>query len=106
MMRASTVAHALHRVWSRRDINSVARPGDSSWQSLARATGSIETDFLNAEITMLGRLHGIATPINAMVHDLAARCARERRPPASIPVEDVRRLRHQAASAQGDERLP
>jgi 2-dehydropantoate 2-reductase len=88
------------------NINGVARPGDSSWQSLARATGSIETDFLNGEITMLGRLHGIATPINAMVQDLAARCAREHRPPASIPVEDLRRLRRQAANVQGGERLP
>lgn len=71
-------------------INGLARPGDSSWQSLARTTGSIETDFLNGEIALLGRLHGVPTPLNARLQDLANRCARDRRQPASLSVEDVR----------------
>ena len=33
-----------------------SRPGASSWQSLARGTGSIEADYLNGEIVLLGRL--------------------------------------------------
>jgi lysophospholipase L1-like esterase len=37
---------------------------------LARATGSIETDYLNGEIAMLGRLHGVPTPVNALLQDL------------------------------------
>ena len=68
------------------------RLGDSSWQSLARATGSIETDFLNGEIVLLGRLHGVPTPLNSRVQDLANRFARERRPPASLSVNDLRHL--------------
>lgn len=43
------------------------RPGGSTWQSLARKTGSVEVDFLNGEIVLLGRLHGFATPINEEV---------------------------------------
>ena len=43
----------------------VERTGGSSTQSLARGTGSIETDWLNGEIVLLGRLHGVPTPANA-----------------------------------------
>jgi 2-dehydropantoate 2-reductase len=68
------------------------RPGDSSWQSLARATGSIETDFLNGEIAMLGRIHGVPTPLNACLQELANRHARERRPAGSLGFEELRRL--------------
>jgi 2-dehydropantoate 2-reductase len=68
------------------------RPGDSSWQSLARGTGSIESDFLNGEIVLLGRMHGVPTPLNARLQDLAARFARERRPPASLSVDELRAL--------------
>lgn len=42
-----------------------SRAGGSSWQSLARAAGTFETDYVNGEIVVLGRLHGIATPANA-----------------------------------------
>jgi 2-dehydropantoate 2-reductase len=38
--------------------------GSSTRQSLARATGSAEADFLNGEISLLGRVHGIPTPLN------------------------------------------
>ena len=36
------------------------RGGGSSWQSLARGSGTIEADYLNGEIVLLGRLHGFA----------------------------------------------
>jgi 2-dehydropantoate 2-reductase len=52
------------------------RQGNSSWQSLARATGTLETDFLNGEIVLLGRLHGVPTPVNALLQDLAREQAR------------------------------
>ena len=42
-----------------------ARVGSSTLQSIVRGTGSLETDFLNGEIVLLGRLHGVATPVNA-----------------------------------------
>jgi 2-dehydropantoate 2-reductase len=94
------LAGRRHGVLSLGTIDGSARPGDSSWQSLARATGSIETDYLNGEIAMLGRLHGVPTPVNALLQDLAARAARDRRPPGSMSVDDVRRLRDGAADAQ------
>jgi 2-dehydropantoate 2-reductase len=63
--------------------------GGSSWQSLARATGNIEADWLNGEIVLLGRLHGIATPVNALLQATANRMAAEGIPPGTIRGEDL-----------------
>jgi 2-dehydropantoate 2-reductase len=49
----------------------------SSWQSLQRGAGSIETELLNGEIAFLGKLVGIQTPYNQLVNDLAAQMVRE-----------------------------
>lgn len=62
-----------------RDIEGRQRAGSSTWQSLARGTGAIETDYLNGEIVLQGRLHGVPTPVNAALCRLAAQAARERR---------------------------
>lgn len=55
----------LHRVRGR------ARPGSSTWQSLARGARQLEVDWLNGEIVLLGRLHGVPTPVNALLQSLA-----------------------------------
>ena len=73
-------------------IDGQERSGGSSWQSLARGTGSIEADFLNGEIALLGRLHGAPAPLNAALQALAARLARERRPPGSLSPETLLEL--------------
>jgi len=73
-----------------RPIEGRPRGGSSSWQSLARGTGSIEADYLNGEIVLLGRLHGVEAPLNEAVRRLAVRFAREGRPPGSMPVEELR----------------
>jgi 2-dehydropantoate 2-reductase len=65
------------------------RAGSSSWQSLARGTGAIETDYLNGEIVLLGRLHGVPTPVNAALQRLANDAARRGVAPGTTPVEDV-----------------
>jgi len=81
--------------WARmgvRDIAGRRRPGSSTWQSLARGTGTIETDYLNGEIVLQGRLHGVPTPVNAALCRLAAQAAREGRggrEPNLIGAEDV-----------------
>ena len=93
--RAAGIAYTSEsemHIRTRDVLTGFGRPGDSSWQSLVRATGSIETDFLNGEIVLLGRLHGVPTPLNALLQDFANRFARERRPPASLPVDDLRQF--------------
>ncbi|MFF7448056.1 MULTISPECIES: 2-dehydropantoate 2-reductase N-terminal domain-containing protein [unclassified Streptomyces] len=68
------------------------RGGGSSWQSLARGTGTIEADYLNGEIALLGRLHGVPTPLNDLLQRLANTFAREHRAAGSLPVADLVRL--------------
>jgi 2-dehydropantoate 2-reductase len=46
-------------------VDGAHRTGGSSTQSLKRGTGSIETDWLNGEIALMGRLAGVPTPYNA-----------------------------------------
>jgi 2-dehydropantoate 2-reductase len=65
-------------------VNGNRRGGGSSWQSLTRGTGSIEADYLNGEIVLLGREHGVPTPANELVQRLANQFAAERRAPGSI----------------------
>ena len=66
------------------------RQGGSSWQSLARGSGSIETNFLNGEISLLGRMHNVPTPFNNALQQIAARLVREGAKPGSLTPDDVR----------------
>ena len=70
-------------------INGVGRQGDSSWQGLMRGNRDIEADYLNGEIIMLGRLHGVPTPANEVVLRLANRMAREGIAPQSMSAVDL-----------------
>ncbi|MGD1218353.1 ketopantoate reductase family protein [Streptomyces krungchingensis] len=63
--------------------------GGSSWQSLSRGTGTIEADFLNGEIVLLGRLHGTPTPVNEVLQRAADTFARERRAAGSMTVAEL-----------------
>ena len=88
--------------WERLDVRAIEgqpRAGSSTRQSLARGAATIETDYLNGEIALLGRLHGVATPINDALCELSARHVRERRGPGTLPAEQVlahSRARHYA----------
>ncbi|MBP2705555.1 ketopantoate reductase family protein [Microbispora sp. RL4-1S] len=73
-------------------LGGVERPGGSTWQSLARGSGSVEVDYLNGEIVLLGRRHGVPTPVNLVLQREADRFARERREPGSLPIADLARL--------------
>ncbi|WP_030570465.1 ketopantoate reductase family protein [Streptomyces aureocirculatus] len=63
--------------------------GGSSWQSLSRGTGTIEVDYLNGELALLGRLHGVPTPVNDALQRLANTFAQERRAAGSLPVAEL-----------------
>jgi 2-dehydropantoate 2-reductase len=70
-------------------INGNERGGGSSWQSLTRGTGSIEADYLNGEIVLLGREFGVPTPVNEVLQRLANRAARDRRAPGGLTPTEV-----------------
>jgi 2-dehydropantoate 2-reductase len=80
-------------------LDGAPRGGGSSWQSLTRGTGTIEADYLNGEIALLGRLHGVPTPLNELLQHLANAFARERRAPGSMPVAELVRLADEAEAA-------
>ncbi|MDQ0377898.1 2-dehydropantoate 2-reductase [Amycolatopsis thermophila] len=70
------------------EIPGRTRGGSSTRQSLARGTGSVEGDFLNGEIVLLGRLHGVPTPLNAALQRrLALAAARGEAPGSADPAE-------------------
>jgi len=68
------------------------RGGGSSWQSLQRGAGSIESDYLNGEIGRLGRLHGVPTPVNTLLQRIANQLARAGTPPGSMSCEELSAL--------------
>lgn len=72
-----------------RPVEGSRRGGGSSWQSLARGTGRIESDYLNGEIVLLGRLHGVATPVNELLQKVGTRLAREGAAPGSADLAAV-----------------
>jgi 2-dehydropantoate 2-reductase len=53
------------------EIRGRRRGGGSTWQSVVRGTGSIETDYLNGEIVLRGCQTGVPTPVNALLQQLA-----------------------------------
>lgn len=74
------------------EIPGVERSGSSSLQSLMRGTGSIETDYLNGEIVLLGRLNGVPTPVNAALCRVALRMIAEKIPAGTFPEKDIEAL--------------
>lgn len=74
-------------------VEGQARGGGSTWQSLTRGSG-VETDYLNGEISLLGRLHGVPTPANARLQALMTDAAARHLGPGSMtPVQLLTALR-------------
>jgi 2-dehydropantoate 2-reductase len=73
-------------------IDGEISPGGSTFQSLARGNATTEADYLNGEIAMLGRLHGVPTPANTALQALMRRMSSEGLAPCSIPADEIRRL--------------
>jgi 2-dehydropantoate 2-reductase len=71
-----------------RPIAGAARAGGSTWQSLARGR-TLEVDYLNGEIALLGRLHGIPTPVNTGLQRLANAAARASARPGALTLEEL-----------------
>jgi 2-dehydropantoate 2-reductase len=109
VLRAAGIAHASRAedavrrgdLISIRPIAGQRRMGSSSWQSLTRAAGSIEADFLNGEIVLLGRLHGVPTPANALLQRVANRMARERLLPGWMEEGEILATLNAPGSAPG-----
>jgi 2-dehydropantoate 2-reductase len=69
--------------------------GGSTWQSLQRGTGNIETDYLNGEIVMIAHRLDIEAPINERLAMLARRAAATGAKPGDMSAEQLADLLHQ-----------
>lgn len=75
--------------FSEEPVDGTARAGGSTWQSVARGLSSVETDYLNGEIAMLGRLHGIPTPVNVALQEQMWKLMSEGRRAGADTAEDL-----------------
>jgi 2-dehydropantoate 2-reductase len=87
----------VRKRWERWQVGTIEgreRSGGSTWQSIVRGTGTIETDYLNGEIVLRGRQVGVPTPVNELLQALMREMLRDRRPPGWLsPDEVLARLR-------------
>ena len=74
------------------EVADLPRFGGSSWQSLARGQTRIEIDYLNGEIVLLGRLHGVPVPVNLGLQQAASRAATEGAAPGSMTLDELNAL--------------
>jgi 2-dehydropantoate 2-reductase len=65
------------------------RRGGSTWQSVTRGAGNVEIDHLSGEIVLLGRWHGVATPVNELVQRTTHALVRRGGPARSMDAEDL-----------------
>ena len=65
-------------------VNGRMRRGGSTWQSLHRQAGRVEADYLNGEIVLLGRLHGVPTPVNELLRQTVNTMAARRESPGTV----------------------
>jgi 2-dehydropantoate 2-reductase len=63
--------------------------GGSTWQSVARGVGSVETDYLSGEVVLIGRLHGTPAPANELLQRTAAELARAGGDVGSLDAADL-----------------
>jgi len=78
----------------------------SSWQSLQRGLGSIEADFLNGEIVRLGRIHGVPTPYNEVLQEIANAMAAHHEKPGKYTAQDLEHLAERRAASPGGSPAP
>lgn len=71
---------------------------NSIWQSFARGSGS-EIDYLNGEVALLARRHGVAAPLNTALQRVLGRSAALGEGPGIHPISEV----FAAASAETPE---
>jgi len=69
--------------------------GGSTWQSLQRSTGNIETDYLNGEIAMIAHRIGMEAPINSRLAILARRAAVTGAKPGDVSAQQLADLLRQ-----------
>ena len=65
---------------------------NSTWQSLSRNTGNVETDYFNGEIVRIAHRHGIAAPVNAALARAARAAVRNGHGPSGYSATQLTEL--------------
>ncbi|MGB7111154.1 MAG: 2-dehydropantoate 2-reductase N-terminal domain-containing protein [Mycobacterium sp.] len=65
---------------------------NSTWQSLSRNTGNVETDYFNGEIVRLAHRHGIAAPVNGALARAARAAVRNEHGPSRYSATQLTEL--------------
>lgn len=84
------------------DVPGHPYPGGSSAQSVLRGAGSIETDYLNGEIVLMGARLGIPVPYNRAVAELTADAMARGAAPGAVTLAAI----VAAATALGGDPVP
>jgi len=79
-------------------INTEAK--SSTWQSLARRTGTVETEFLNGEVVRLAKRLGRQAPINEKLWQVSAEMSARREVPGKYTPQQLIAILGIAADAQ------
>jgi 2-dehydropantoate 2-reductase len=91
------------RIRSRYQIGEIAgrpRAGSSTWQSFMRGSNTVETDYLNGEIVLLGKLHGVPTPLNAVLRRITTHMAASGEQPGRYTVADLLAMATEAVGSR------
>jgi 2-dehydropantoate 2-reductase len=65
---------------------------NSTWQSLSRNTGNVETDYFNGEIVRIAHQHGTAAPLNAALARASRDAVRNRLGPSHFSAAQLSQL--------------
>jgi 2-dehydropantoate 2-reductase len=77
------------RGMQRRRVAPGEQGGSSTWQSLVRGRSGIESDYLNGEVVLTARLHGLRAPVNEVLWRLGHRVVRDGIAPRSLDIEPI-----------------
>lgn len=81
------VAERMLRDYTTTPVRGQPHDASSTLQSVMRGQTTTEVDYLNGEIVLLGKIHGVPTPVNAVIRRMAAEFARTGHPP--VPIVDL-----------------
>ena len=84
-------------VFQAEGIPGVERGGGSTWQSMRRGLGSVETDWLNGEIALLGLEHGVATPANRALQIATKRALAAGQRDGGTPLSEILAIEREIA---------
>jgi len=79
----------VQRHYRAMEVGGQRRSGSSTLQSVLRGHSTIEVDYLNGEIELLGKLHGVPTPYNSTVRRAATDLAARGVQPGSMTVKEL-----------------